>query len=133
MRTRTIGTATVSAIGLGGMPMSIEGRPDRERSIATIHAAGGLAVWAHPFWDLDSADEVLETLARFQVLGLDGVEAFYITHTREETGCAAGAAERLGLLTTGSADFHGPDHPEFHRFRAFDLHGHAPRLGRLAR
>ena len=39
MRTRTIGTATVSAIGLGGMPMSIEGRPDRARSIATIHAA----------------------------------------------------------------------------------------------
>lgn len=39
MKTRTIGTATVSAIGLGGMPMSIEGRPDRSRSIATIHAA----------------------------------------------------------------------------------------------
>ena len=39
MKTRTIGTATVSAIGLGGMPMSIEGRPDRARSIATIHAA----------------------------------------------------------------------------------------------
>ena len=39
MKTRTIGTTTVSAIGLGGMPMSIEGRPDRERSIATIHAA----------------------------------------------------------------------------------------------
>lgn len=31
--------ATVSAIGLGGMPMSIEGRPDEQRSIATIHAA----------------------------------------------------------------------------------------------
>jgi aryl-alcohol dehydrogenase-like predicted oxidoreductase len=29
----------VSAIGLGGMPMSIEGRPERSRSIATIHAA----------------------------------------------------------------------------------------------
>jgi aryl-alcohol dehydrogenase-like predicted oxidoreductase len=39
MRTRTIGSHSVSAIGLGGMPMSIEGRPDRERSIATIHAA----------------------------------------------------------------------------------------------
>lgn len=39
MRTRTIGNRSVSAIGLGGMPMSIEGRPDRERSIATIHAA----------------------------------------------------------------------------------------------
>jgi aryl-alcohol dehydrogenase-like predicted oxidoreductase len=39
MRSRTIGPATVSAIGLGGMPMSIEGRPDEDRSIATIHAA----------------------------------------------------------------------------------------------
>ena len=39
MRSRTIGPVTVSAIGLGGMPMSIEGRPDEDRSIATIHAA----------------------------------------------------------------------------------------------
>ena len=30
---------SVSAIGLGGMPMSIEGRPERSRSVATIHAA----------------------------------------------------------------------------------------------
>ena len=39
MKTRTIGNRTVSAIGLGGMPMSIEGRPDRDRSLATIHAS----------------------------------------------------------------------------------------------
>ncbi len=39
MQKRRIGEREVSAIGLGGMPMSIEGRPDRERSIATIHAA----------------------------------------------------------------------------------------------
>ncbi|MEZ0073803.1 aldo/keto reductase [Planotetraspora sp. GP83] len=39
MRTRRIGDAQVSEIGLGGMPMSIEGRPDEQRSIATIHAA----------------------------------------------------------------------------------------------
>jgi pyridoxine 4-dehydrogenase len=39
MKQRTIGGRTVSAIGLGGMPMSIEGRPDTGRSIATIHAA----------------------------------------------------------------------------------------------
>lgn len=39
MQQRTIGGRAVSAIGLGGMPMSIEGRPDRDRSIATIHAA----------------------------------------------------------------------------------------------
>ena len=39
MKTRQLGDRTVSAIGLGGMPMSIEGRPDTDRSIATIHAA----------------------------------------------------------------------------------------------
>ncbi|MFI7598809.1 aldo/keto reductase [Actinoplanes sp. NPDC049681] len=39
MRQRTIGDVQVGAIGLGGMPMSIEGRPDHERSIRTIHAA----------------------------------------------------------------------------------------------
>ncbi|KQU68265.1 aldo/keto reductase [Phycicoccus sp. Root101] len=39
MQQRTLGDTQVSAIGLGGMPMSIEGRPDEERSIRTIHAA----------------------------------------------------------------------------------------------
>lgn len=39
MQQRTIGGRTVSAIGLGGMPMSIEGRPDEARSLRTIHAA----------------------------------------------------------------------------------------------
>jgi aryl-alcohol dehydrogenase-like predicted oxidoreductase len=39
MRTRRIGPVSVSAIGLGGMQMSIEGRPDEQRSLRTIHAA----------------------------------------------------------------------------------------------
>src|SRR4029453_15541452 len=39
MQQRRIGDVQVSAIGLGGMPMSIEGRPDHQRSVATIHAA----------------------------------------------------------------------------------------------
>ncbi|MHB1171743.1 MAG: aldo/keto reductase [Lacisediminihabitans sp.] len=39
MRFRRIGDIRVSAIGLGGMPLSIEGRPDRGRAVATIHAA----------------------------------------------------------------------------------------------
>jgi aryl-alcohol dehydrogenase-like predicted oxidoreductase len=39
MKTRHIGDVQVSTIGLGGMPMSIEGRPDEQRSVATIHAA----------------------------------------------------------------------------------------------
>jgi aryl-alcohol dehydrogenase-like predicted oxidoreductase len=39
MKHRRIGDVEVSAIGLGAMPMSIEGRPDEDRSIRTIHAA----------------------------------------------------------------------------------------------
>ena len=39
MQQRTIGTRKIGAIGLGGMPMSIEGRPEEERSVRTIHAA----------------------------------------------------------------------------------------------
>ena len=39
MRQRALGEVTVGAIGLGGMPMSIEGRPEAARSVATIHAA----------------------------------------------------------------------------------------------
>ncbi|HYN66262.1 MAG TPA: aldo/keto reductase [Ornithinibacter sp.] len=39
MQQRALADLTVGAIGLGGMPMSIEGRPDATRSVATIHAA----------------------------------------------------------------------------------------------
>ena len=39
MKFRTLGDVRVSAIGLGGMPMSIEGRPDRDTSISAIHAS----------------------------------------------------------------------------------------------
>lgn len=39
MRTRSVGGVAVGVIGLGGMPMSIEGRPDEQRSVRTIHAA----------------------------------------------------------------------------------------------
>jgi predicted metal-dependent phosphoesterase TrpH len=106
--------------------------PTVAEAIDAIHAAGGVAVWAHPFWDLDHDDEVADAIDRFVAMGLDGVEAFYITHTREQTLLCADACARRGLLTTGSADFHGPDHPRFHAFRAFDLYGRTPDLGPIA-
>lgn len=39
MRCRTLGDLRVSAVGLGAMPLSIEGRPDEARAVATVHAA----------------------------------------------------------------------------------------------
>jgi predicted metal-dependent phosphoesterase TrpH len=106
--------------------------PTVAEAIAAIHAAGGVAIWAHPFWDVEHPDDVVAIIDRFAGFGLDGVEAFYITHTREQTLLAARACEERGLLSTGSADFHGPDHPRFNAFRTFDLHGCTPRLGPIA-
>jgi predicted metal-dependent phosphoesterase TrpH len=106
--------------------------PDVAEAIGVVHAAGGVAVWAHPFWDLDAGEEVLDTIERFAALGLDGVEAFYVTHTEDQTRLVARRAEELGLLRTGSADFHGPGHVQFNRFRAFSLYGHQPDLGPIA-
>ncbi len=39
-------------------------RPTVPQAIEVIHAAGGVAVWAHPFWDLDDEPEALATLRR---------------------------------------------------------------------
>jgi predicted metal-dependent phosphoesterase TrpH len=103
--------------------------PTVSEAIDAIHDAGGVAVWAHPFWDLWSPGEVREALTRFTAAGLDGVEAFYTTHDRAQTLLLAQLAEKLGLLTTGSADFHGPEHARFSRFRAFSLFGVEPHLG----
>ena len=75
---------------------------------------------------------VTATVRRFARAGLDGVEAFYATHSREQTDLLAELCAELGLLTTGSADFHGPEHRTFDSFRAFSLHGHEPVLGPIA-
>jgi aryl-alcohol dehydrogenase-like predicted oxidoreductase len=131
MRTRRIGDLEVSAIGLGGMPMSIEGRPDRERSIATVHAALDAGVTL--FDTADSyhlhADEVghNETLLAEAIAGYGGdtAEVLIATkggHLRPGDGswtvdgspehlrraCDASLA-RLGVEAIGLYQFHRPD------------------------
>jgi predicted metal-dependent phosphoesterase TrpH len=108
-------------------------RPTVAEAIALVHEAGGVAVWAHPFWDVEAPAAVLDTIDRFAALGLDGVEAFYPSHDAGQAALIAERCAERGLLTTGSADFHGPTHPLFSRFRAFELHGLQPRLGPIAR
>jgi 3',5'-nucleoside bisphosphate phosphatase len=104
-------------------------KPTVAEAIEAVHAAGGVAVWAHPFWDVDDPGDVLETIDRFRGWGLDGVECFYATHTREQTELIADHCAAGGLLTTGSSDFHGPAHRLFSRFRAFCTYGRTPALG----
>jgi predicted metal-dependent phosphoesterase TrpH len=103
--------------------------PTVAEAIEIVHEAGGVAVWAHPFWNVDDPTAVIEHIERFATLGIDGVEAFYPTHDAQQASAIVDRCAELGLLTTGSADFHGPAHPLFNRFRAFELHGLEPDLG----
>jgi aryl-alcohol dehydrogenase-like predicted oxidoreductase len=131
MKTRTLGTATVSAIGLGGMPMSIEGRPDRERSIRTIHAALDAGVTLIDTADAyhEGADEVghnEELIAEaLRTWGGDSAEVLVATkggHLRPGDGswtlngspdylksAVKESARRLGVEQIGLYQFHRPD------------------------
>lgn len=106
--------------------------PTVAQAIDAIHEAGGVAVWAHPFWDIADPRDVLAAIGRFRAEGLDGVECFYLTHTREQTTLLARHCAEIELLSTGSSDFHGPGHPVMAGFRAFRTYGLSPQLGPIA-
>jgi predicted metal-dependent phosphoesterase TrpH len=103
--------------------------PTVAEAIKWIHDAGGIAIWAHPFWDVKDSGEVLALIDRFKEAGLEGVEVFYVTHTQEQVELLADRCAELGLLSTGSSDYHGPDHRLFSNFRAHETHGIEPNLG----
>jgi predicted metal-dependent phosphoesterase TrpH len=90
--------------------------PSAAEAVSLIHGAGGAAVLAHPFWDLDSPSAVA---ALIDDLDLDGVEAFYPAHDRDQTGFLVELCADRGLTATGSSDFHGPSHKMFDRFGAY--------------
>jgi 3',5'-nucleoside bisphosphate phosphatase len=106
--------------------------PSVPESIAAIHEAGGIAIWAHPFFTIPDPDLVVGLIDDFRAQGMDGIECFYVTHSREQTELLADRCDQLGLLSTGSSDFHGPQHREFSKFRAFSTYGREPRLGPIA-
>lgn len=74
-----------------------------QEAIAVIHAAGGVAVAAHPARTFLSDDEI----AHFVAWGLDGIEAYYSAHSDAETAHFVTLAEHHGLLITGGSDDHG--------------------------
>jgi predicted metal-dependent phosphoesterase TrpH len=82
-------------------------------AIALLHAAGGIAVMAHPGL-IPMGDEALEARVESlaQEAGLDGIEAYYSQHTPAQTARFLALAERLGLLVTGGSDFHGTPKPD---------------------
>ncbi|MFD7652575.1 PHP domain-containing protein [Actinosynnema sp. NPDC059797] len=78
-----------------------------ERAIQMITEAGGVTVLAHPFATSRGpivGDQVLADLAD---LGLAGVEVDHPDHDGGTRARLRGLARELGLLTTGSSDYHG--------------------------
>lgn len=71
-------------------------------AITIIHAAGGVAVMAHP--GITHMDDAIPELAK---AGLDGLECFYTRHSTAMTERYLTLAARLGLLVTGGSDCHG--------------------------
>jgi adenylyl-sulfate kinase len=123
----------IPAYLIQGMPGYVaRTHPTVEEAIGWIHEAAGVAVWAHPFWDVKDSNEVLAAIDRYRTAGLDGVEVFYPSHTSEQTVLLAERCDALELLKTGSSDYHGPVHRLFSQFGAFDLHGCEPNLGPIA-
>jgi aryl-alcohol dehydrogenase-like predicted oxidoreductase len=131
MNHRSIGGVEVGDIGLGGMPMSIEGRPDESRSIATIHAALDAGVTLIDTADAyhRDADEVghNESLIAGALRSYGGDTSHVLVatkggHLRPGDGswtldgrpeylkqAAKESARRLGVEAIGLYQFHRPD------------------------
>ncbi len=76
-------------------------------AVATIRAAGGVAVWAHPWARRRGAVVELEVIADLAERGLAGVEVDHPDHTAADRERLRTLACDLGLLVTGSSDYHG--------------------------
>lgn len=85
-----------------------------QQAMELIHAAGGLAVWAHPYavyrrfrkenLDFAQVEQALQTLLP---LGLDGLEGHYRAFDGAQRAALADLAIRHGLLCTAGSDCHG--------------------------
>ncbi len=76
-------------------------------AIRLVKAAGGVTVFAHPL--AVKRGQVLPeaSIARLAEAGLDGIEVDHMDHDEATRARLRGLAKELGLLTTGSSDYHG--------------------------
>ncbi|GAB2574518.1 PHP domain-containing protein [Microlunatus antarcticus] len=76
--------------------------------IDLVHAAGGVAVIAHP-WGRGRAGLLPEAflVELVEQHGLDGIEVDHQDHDAETRAELRALADRLGVLGTGSSDYHG--------------------------
>ena len=78
-----------------------------EEAIAAIHAAGGLAVLAHPVRLWTEPQVRAAFIKRLADAGLDGLEAVYKRSVPQDVRAFRRLAKQNGLFITAGADFHG--------------------------
>ena len=78
-----------------------------ERAIALVKAAGGVTVFAHPAASSRGAIVGEAQIERFAAAGLDGLEVDHPDHDEPTRARLRALAGSLGLLVTGSSDYHG--------------------------
>jgi hypothetical protein len=71
-------------------------------AIDLIHAAGGLAILAHP-----GSSGTRERIAAFVAQGMDGVEVRHPSHSSEDVARLLALVEHFSLVPSGGSDWHG--------------------------
>jgi predicted metal-dependent phosphoesterase TrpH len=75
--------------------------------IRLVTGAGGVAVFAHPAASKRGRTVGDDVIALMAAAGLAGLEVDHVDHDESEREHLRGLAGDLGLLSTGSSDFHG--------------------------
>ncbi|WP_028923628.1 PHP domain-containing protein [Pseudonocardia acaciae] len=78
-----------------------------EDAIEMVTAAGGVCVFAHPFARRRGRVVEPSVIAELAGAGLAGVEVDHPDHAPADRALLRGLAAELGLLATGSSDYHG--------------------------
>jgi predicted metal-dependent phosphoesterase TrpH len=77
------------------------------KAIALVHGAGGVTVFAHPAAASRGAVVDEAAIEAFAAAGLDGLEVDHPDHDELTRARLRVVAGDLGLLVTGSSDYHG--------------------------
>jgi predicted metal-dependent phosphoesterase TrpH len=81
--------------------------PPLREMVAVVCAAGGVPVVAHPWGRHGSSALGAEVVAELVELGLAGLEVDHQDHDEEQRTQLRRIARDLGLVVTGSSDYHG--------------------------
>lgn len=85
--------------------------PDPVRAVEMVVAAGGVAVVAHPYSLRQKGVVSPDLIADLAAVGLAGIEVDHRDHDDASRSELRGLAAELGLLVTGSSDYHGSGKP----------------------